>query len=322
MNMFLRVAAACALAISLSACASSSRPPPPAAPVLFEPLDAVPADLDVAVRVDVARLRAALGTLLFAGLRRVATAGIEADGTSDYLLLAIEKSDLAVFAFRPELEGAGVDGVLVLRGKFEKLDPRDSKARPPWQSPRDLGGAVRRYDRDQPAERGAPARIYARGDEMLVIVSAAEIDSVELRVERQQESAVVRPPARGVIAFAARLRAFRLPLHQRFPLVAELLEDAREVHGVVEFGADGASFELSLPFESEAAAESAKTGIAGVLKAFGERGAGEGVFSAIAKRTSAERAGAHVVLRVSVPIPELGALLLPSLAAPAEPATP
>jgi hypothetical protein len=306
MTRFRRAGLVAALAVTLAGCASS-RPPPPAAPVLLEPVDAIPADLDAVVRVDVARLRAALGTLLFAGLRRVATANLDDDDASEFLLAAIERSDLAVFAFRPELEGDGVDSVLVLRGQYAGLDPRTHDARPPFQSPRDLGGDVRRYDREQPAARGAPARVYARGDDLLVVVTAAELDSVELRLERREEGPVVRPPARGIVAFAARLRALRLTLHQRFPLLADMLEDAREVQGVIEVGESGASIELSLPFASEASAETAKVGLTGVLQAFGER---EGPFSELARRTSVERAGAHVVLRVSLPLPELGRLLL------------
>lgn len=313
-----RVALVAALAVTLSGCASS-RPPPPAAPVLLEPADALPADLDVVVRLDVARLRAAIGTLLFAGLRRAATAGLTSDGASEFLLAAIEQSDLAVFAFRPELEGDGVDSVLVLRGHFEKLDPRAHAALPPFRSPRDLGGAIRRFDRDQPAARGAPARIYARGDDLLVIVSAAELDSVELRLERGEAAPVVRPPARGIVAFAARLRALRLTLHRRFPLLADMLEDARELHGVLEVGEGGASIELSLPFASEASAETAKAGLAGLLQAFGAR---EGAFSELARRAGVERAGEHVVLRLSVPLPELGRLLLPVLSTPPGPAEP
>lgn len=316
MRRFGRAGLVAALAVTLAGCASS-RPPPPAAPVLLEPADAIPADLDAVVRVDVARLRAALGTLLFAGLRRVATASLDDDGASEFLLAAIESSELAVFAFRPELQGDGVDSVLVLRGRYAGLDPRDHEARPPFRSPRDLGGAVRRYDREQPRARGAPARIYARGDDLLVVVSAAELDSVELRLEQREAAPVVRPPARGIVAFAARLRALRLTLHRRFPMLADMLEDAREVHGVIETGATGASLELSLPFASEASAETAKLGLTGVLQAFGER---DGAFSALARRTSVERAGAHVVLRVSVPLPQLGLLLLPALAGSSSPA--
>jgi hypothetical protein len=305
MTRFRRAGLVAALAVTLAGCASS-RPLPPAAPVLLEPADAIPADLDAVVRVDVARLRAALGTLLFAGLRRIATANLDDDDASEFLLSAIERSDLAVFAFRPELEGDGVDSVLVLRGQYAGLDPRTHDARPPFQSPRDLGGDVRRYDREQPAARGAPARVYARGDDLLVVVTAAELDSVELRLERREEGPVVRPPARGIVAFAARLRALRLTLHQRFPLLADMLEDAREVNGVIEVGDSGASIELSLPFASEASAETAKAGLTGVLQAFGER---EGPFSELVRRTSVDRAGAHVVLRASVPVPELGRLL-------------
>lgn len=305
MTRFRRAGLVAALAVTLAGCASS-RPLPPAAPVLLEPADAIPADLDAVVRVDVARLRAALGTLLFAGLGRIATANLDDDDASEFLLSAIERSDLAVFAFRPELEGDGVDSVLVLRGQYAGLDPRTHDARPPFQSPRDLGGDVRRYDREQPAARGAPARVYARGDDLLVVVTAAELDSVELRLERREEGPVVRPPARGIVAFAARLRALRLTLHQRFPLLADMLEDAREVNGVIEVGDSGASIELSLPFASEASAETAKAGLTGVLQAFGER---EGPFSELVRRTSVDRAGAHVVLRASVPVPELGRLL-------------
>jgi hypothetical protein len=290
--------AALAFVLALSGCARSLPPPPPA-PNLGDPADAIPPDLDAVVRVDVLRLKSTLGPLVLAALGKVANAGGE--GASAFVLSALEQSDVVWFAFRPELAAGGVDNVVVLRGSFAGLDPRSPPAEPPFGSPRDLGGDVRRYERPLPRERGAPALVYAHGDELLVIASAAEIDSVDRLIDAGPGESV-RPPSRGLFAFALRLRSLRLPLARSFPRLAELLEDTRTIEGVVDLASSELTLEVSLPFGDEQSAKGAADVFRDLGKAFAERGDS---FGELAGRASVDAVGKFLVLRARLALSEV-----------------
>src|SRR5262249_57714767 len=87
---------------ALAGCAAS-RPPPPRAPALSTPNDAIPPDLDLVIRVDLAKVRAALGPEGIAVLRRGAASAAGAETGSDFFVRALEHADVACLALRPEL---------------------------------------------------------------------------------------------------------------------------------------------------------------------------------------------------------------------------
>lgn len=295
--------ALCAIGAFAGAGCASELPPPPRAPQLSLPGDALPADLDCVVRVDLLRVRSALGPAALAGLRREA-ATTSKDLSEAWIAEAIERSDVALVAFRPELAGSGVDNVIVLRGRFEGVKP--PVGADGWAPAVDLGGDVRRFDRSGTLPRSSPARLYAFRDEQLVFVSTAEIDAVEAVLEGGRAPSSVQPPARGVLAFAARLRGVRQAVGQRFPILASALGDARAVTGSLEIRGDELAGEVALELESDEqatqAAELARS-MAAVL------GAGDSRWAAPARATTLESAGHFAVLRSSLSRAELAAFL-------------
>ena len=66
-------------------CAGSRPPPPPPKPPLVEAKGALPPDLDLVVRIDLARVRSALGPAVVADLRRAAQASSGLQGTESLL---------------------------------------------------------------------------------------------------------------------------------------------------------------------------------------------------------------------------------------------
>jgi hypothetical protein len=270
---------------------------------LSVPGDALPADLDCVVRIDLQRVRSALGPAALSGLRRgaAATSGDLAEG---WIADAIERSDVALLAFRPEFADGGPDNVIVLRGRFAGVKPPIGPHA--WRPAVDLGADVRRYDRLAAPSRSSPARLYAFRDEQLVFVSAAEIDAVEAVLEGGRARSSVQPPARGVVAFAARLRGARRTFGKRFPILASALGDAKAVTGSLDARDQGLVAEVALELETDAqalrVAELVRS-VAAVLAA------GQSRWSGPARATMLESAGHFAVLRAVLSRDELAAFL-------------
>jgi hypothetical protein len=289
-------------AVVYSGCAADL-PPPPRAPQLSTPGDALPADLDCVVRIDLSRVRSALGPMALAGLRRGAAA-TSSDLAEGWIADAIERSDVALVAFRPELEAGGPDNVIVLRGRFAGVKPPSGPNA--WGPAVDLGADVRRFDRLGTVPRSSPARLYAFREEQLVFVSAAEIDAVEAVLEAGRAASTVQPPARGVIAFAARLRGAQRTFGKRFPILASALGDARAVTGSVEAQGDGLVAEVALELETDEQAQRVAELVRSVATVLA---AGESRWAGPARATKLESAGHFAVLRAVLSRDELAGFL-------------
>ena len=202
---------AASLAMAASGCARERIGPPPDAPGVGEPADAIPPDLDVVIRVDLRRMRAALGPSAIDRLQVPVGADGAEDGGDDARLLAdvLEKSDLVFIGFRPGLALGATDRVIASEGRFEDFDVRRHGGQARWAAGQDLGAAWRMYERRQSPARGVPARVYLRGTDLLVLVSVAEIDSVERALEGRSVSARLEVPSRGAVSMAARAESLR-----------------------------------------------------------------------------------------------------------------
>jgi hypothetical protein len=284
------------LALVLAAGGCAARPPPPRAPSLTAPADALPADLDLVVRVDLEKVRAALGP---AGtdLMRRGTGALPSDPGTELVTRALERTSVALLALRPELVPGEADNVLVLSGRFAELGLEKALASAGFASPVDLGADVRRYDRKGKVGRAAPARIYAFRDEQLVFVSAAELDSVEAVLERGMRPSPLRPREQGVLAFAARLRALRYGLAQRYPSLARAVGDAAGLEGSIDATPDGLGLDLSFELPSELDAQSSAEALGRVKDALAGT---EGKLGSLAQGARAEAVGRYVVVRLAL----------------------
>jgi len=282
--------------LSFGAACGGSRPAPPRAPALATPADAVPPDLDLVLRVDLAKVRSALGPQGIASLR--GEAGDAVAETRDALVeRALEASDTAILALRPELLPHEADNVLVLAGHFGALGVDRALRASGWSAPVDLGGDVRRFDRGGKISRSSPARVYAFADERLVFVSAAEIDSVEAVLERHRASSSLKPQARGVLAFAARLRTLGTTLIDRYPELADAIGPAGAVQGVVDATPTGLGLEVALELPSEASAERTAESLGRIRQALA---ASAGKMAAMAQSANIQAVGRFAVVRVAL----------------------
>jgi hypothetical protein len=279
----------------------ASRPAPPPGPALqaSRPAAAVPADLDVVVRIDLDRIRRVLGSEVAAALRAAASAS-----AGDRLLAtALSQADTAWIGFRPGLAAEHIDNVVVLRGRFAGFDP----PRAEWGLPTDLGAVWRRYDRSSPPDRSAPARLYAWGEELLVFASTAEIDSVERAVEGGQNESALEPPERGVLSVAARSAMLAESVAGRSPAAARLLRKSRRLVASAELGDTELRAEVELSFELEENARSAADAAGLLVTALR---AAPGALGQFAGGISVEAVASTLVVRVRAPLQTVRALAM------------
>lgn len=303
------VALVSALCAALLAGCGPDRIPPPEtpAPGVASPADALPGDLDVALRLDLHRMREALGPAAVASLERRAPGRSGAEGGDARLMSqAFQQADTVWIALRPEPRAGLMDNVIVLEGHFADVDPEKFPTDPRWRPARDLGGAWRLYSRARPAKRAAPARIYAHSDRLLVFVSTAEIDSASRAIEQHAGDDHVEPEAKGAISVAARLPPLAGLIADRSPAAARLLQRGRKLSADADLDAQGLEAELDVEFDTAGHAGSAADA-AGLL-AKGVAGQG-GATAAVARALHIESVGKSLVVRVQLTRKELSELM-------------
>jgi hypothetical protein len=290
----------CALATELlAACGSppTAGAPLPPAPLLGEPAEAVPADLDLVVRVDLRRLRDALGggfdSLLEQMIAR-APNGEQDAATGRLLLRLLLEADTVWLGARPGLSPEQTDNVLVARGPFSALVPDAIGGQPEWRRPERLGGGVLRYERATPPQRALPAVLYLREPDLVVVGSAAEIDALELTVEQGNGGEPLRARESGIVTLSARVPKIASRLRERAPTITRLIEGAERLSCGLDRRAGRYELELELEY---GAAERARE----VLEPIRE------VFAALSRAglewlgsTTFEASGAIVSARLSL----------------------
>ncbi len=300
----LLVLATCAaLAASVGACGGAERVgPPPAAPRVTTPVQAIPADLDVVVRIDLAPIRSSLPAVAQTDLAAVALAG-DASAASDVVRRALDRAEQAWIGFRPGQDPVDTDNVLVLRGNFSSIP--SAELGDAFEPARDLGGGWSAYDARSVRARSAPARLYTHLDDLWVIASEAELDAVERVIESGARERRLEPPERGIISVAARMPGVAASIRSSSPKAARFLSNADVGTLSADLGADGLEVFAELGFVDEATAERSARALSivlGVLTAAHPEG-----FRA---STEVHTVGSAVTLRAKVPH-ELLASLLP-----------
>jgi hypothetical protein len=251
------------------ACGPRRLPPPPDAPRVVSASDFVPADLDVVVRLDLARMKAALGAvtqqLLWRDLlSRASAVGEEPDELALRMLL---EADVVYLGYRPSPLLLPLDRVLALQGRFTPLTQTPSG----FSGGVDLGADVRYWDRqsNEPLARSSAARLYAVGSRVRAFVSEAELDAVERALDGAAGAPPLSAPEEGALSLAARPRLLGKLVSGT---LRELLEDSKSLELVVNLDSDVASLRASLETSSaEQAEQLCRAGRLVVESALGDR---------------------------------------------------
>ncbi|MDC0685909.1 hypothetical protein [Sorangium atrum] len=210
----------------------------------IEPADLLPADLDLVVRVDVARMRDGLGQAASDELARRALDEVP----DEALESALQRADVVWLGLRlADLEEG--DRVVVLEGRMAGLTPDPGR----WEPARAAqdGGAVDRiavFDRrgGVAGSRADTARIIALGDRAVALVSAVEVSSVARVLRDGPDARRGDPAAEGLVSLD--LRARRLPpyLARRFPSIGALVAGVARVRAVASLHDEGVRLDVEL----------------------------------------------------------------------------
>jgi hypothetical protein len=252
----------------------------------------------VALRLDMERMRRALGHAAIEALRQRAAESAADDAAGQRLIAdLVASADTVWIALRPSSSAQLTDQVLVFEGEFSGFEPGGYGAQPAWKIPLDLGGGWRVYERAQPPVRSAPARIYLRANEIVVLVSTAEIDSVERALEQRAGDAHLQPARRGVISIEARPQPLARHLQDRAAAVARLLARASRLRAHADLGATGLSAELELELQSRHGAQQVAAASELLAIALAQQ---DGVAAEVARHLQVEVVGEVTVLRLKL----------------------
>jgi len=287
-------------------CESQRVAAPPTGPRFERPVEVIPPDLQLTLRVAVKRLRESLGNAVIERVRDDSQLGAP---LSDPLIgWALERADTAWASLRLGLVPEQTDNVLVLAGSFADLAPD----RTHWLTPVDLGAGWQRWDRSAPVARAEPTRLYAFAGEALVFVSEAEIDPVERRLERGVEVESIEPPELGLVSIAASMPALAHALREKAPRAAELLEKGTLLTGHADFEhTTGATLELDFGFKAQDQAERSARAAELLLTAIKDT---PGVLGVVARAARVEALGKSVALRLRLETEVLGRMFADSRA--------
>ncbi|MEO8901628.1 MAG: hypothetical protein ABI488_07680 [Polyangiaceae bacterium] len=217
----------------------------------------MPADLDVVLRVDLKRIRDTLGGPALAALSEQALHGQRGEdhATDELLLKTLAQTDTLYVGLRPSAAYGAADNVFVLAGHFPGFDPERAQSSPRFSHALDLGADLRRYDRPAPKSRSAPARFYARGEDLIVSLSEAEIDSVERTLEQGRGRPSLEPAEKGALSAIARPRFLPRELFAGSHMLRELAQDASRVELNADLTSAGVDASLALKFDDPSAAD-------------------------------------------------------------------
>jgi hypothetical protein len=218
----------------------------------------MPADLDVVLRVDLKRIRDTLGGPAMTALSEQALHGLHgADHATDELLLkTLAQTDTLYVGMRPSTAALGAaDSVFVMVGQFPDFAPDRGQSSPRFHPALDLGADLRRYDRPAPSARSAPARFYARGSDLIVVLSEAEIDSVERTLEQGRGRPPLEPTEKGALSAVLRPRVLPRVLFGGSRTLRELAREASRMELDADLTSAGVDASLALKFDDPSSAE-------------------------------------------------------------------
>ncbi|HYP98303.1 MAG TPA: hypothetical protein VER96_06490 [Polyangiaceae bacterium] len=291
-----------------SGCRSEHIGPPPSAPSLVRASDAMPADLDLVVRLDLRKIRDTLGGPAMTALSQQAVQGMRgADhGTDALMLRAFEQTDTLWLGMRPTATLEAADSVFIMAGHFKDFDPHRAESTPRFGPAIDLGGDLRRYDRAKPKARSAPARIYVHSDDLLVSLSEAEIDSVERSLEEQRGMPPLEPAEKGVLSAVARPQVLPLAILAGTGNLRRLVQSSDRLELNADVTGSGMDATLALRFEDPPQAEQVAKALSEMRDALG---ADSGRLAKFAARTKVASAGRYVSLQLTLGRDELSELV-------------
>lgn len=243
------------LAASLLACSGGSKVKAPG-PIKgarvdrrLDPIDLMPADLDLVLRIDMARMRAGIGPAVADALsaRALASAG------GDVLESALPCADVVWMGVRAGEIDAG-DRVVVLEGKSCAPEAKLSE----WKRIGAANAQLTIFRRVGEAPRAGTAEVIALSPRTHAFISPVELDSVHRLLRDGPDDKHGDPRAEGLISLD--LRFARLPpaLEAKFPSIGGIVAGLERVRASVVLVDEGLALDAQILSPTREGAERAR----------------------------------------------------------------
>lgn len=255
------------LGVSLSGCAAVPRPelPPRRAP--DSPSALLPADLDAAVRVDLAQLGSSLGKDVATRIAIETLAAGEPSADRALLARALDHSDLLWVGWRSNEEGSTLGRVLISRGQFSWLRSESGPPDPLWSEV--VGPGAPEHFVRQHASPGAFDVLYPLDEQWLAWASPSEAPSLERRLVAGAARDRLEPPERGAISVAASTERLRARYGPRFPALDQHFAGAQRLTSYVDVAERGVKAWGELDFATAAQALDASSVVIQLFESLG-----------------------------------------------------
>ncbi len=287
----------------------------------------LPADLDLVVRVDLAKIRTDLGKAAAIELMNEALTQSNVRGAARAILVEadvvwvglrvedLEHGDHVMVAERARRatagsdddppgeaadttgsERAGGEGTGGERtGAGDEAAVRHWKPDPAtWKASTTRVPSIRRYVRATATPRAEAARLFTVGDEAVVFVSPVEEHSVERLLLKGPDPERGEPRARGLVSVDLRAPRLSAALARRHRAIGGLIESIERLRATVDLFGDRLELEGTIRCRDEGAARKVHTYLA-TFTSPNTR------FAELLTQVRVERTGASVSVRWSVP---------------------
>ena len=287
------VAVACLLFAGASGCGGSPRKGAFTAklgPRIVRPLEAaelLPQDLDLVVRVDVARMRSALGPT---STTEIARRALKDDAEPD-LMAALACADVVWIGTRAGALESG-DRVIVVEGR----GCLPEFPRPGWTLVPTGNGAVSVYDRGSDLTTTGTAEIVASGHGTAAFVTAAEVKAVRHVLEVGPDEERGTPRAEGVVSLDLRIRPLPPRFAKRYPSLTAVLGGLAHVQASATLDDTGLKVDAAVVASSPEDAARASRFIKALAESLNGTRYGD-----ISKATTVDLAGFSVLVHLVVP---------------------
>ena len=228
--------------------ASGSAAAEPAKPGRRVPSDIMPADLDLIVRLDLARARASLGA---EPMRLLSERALGASDPEPEVRHALEHADVVWLGLRV---ADVLDGDRVMFTEEQDKPPKLDPVR--WKPTEGGIEGVVVYEAARPVGRQGTAQIVDIGDGIMAFVSPVEADSVHRTLHDGPDAERGQPEARGLLSLDWRVGRPGVALVNRHPSLAALMTGVRRASAVLD--TRGRELELEGRFQCRDAAAAAR----------------------------------------------------------------
>jgi hypothetical protein len=199
-----------------------------------DPGELLPADLDLVVRFDLARMREGLGPLV---ADQLAAKALEKRG--DPMLRGLLSCAEVLWVGLRMAEIDSADHVAIIEGKDCDVRANTSD----WKRIKTANGDLTIFDRISKADRSGTSRVILAGDRAVVLVSPAEIASVDRVLHDGPDERRREPKAEGIISLD--LRTPRLPpeLEQKYAKIGGVIAAIERIRATTDLDDKGIELE-------------------------------------------------------------------------------